>query len=53
MSRSQYALLPALLITVLGLTMTALYWRTEETEITKRADDALQLAADQMVRWSA
>lgn len=48
MSRARLPLLYALLITLLGLAVTATYWRAEEQEVDDRADHALNLAADQI-----
>ena len=48
MSRARLPLLYALLITLLGLIVTATYWRAEEKEVDERTDHALNLAADQI-----
>lgn len=48
MSRARLPLLYALLITLLGLIVTATYWRAEEKEVDDRADHALDMAADRI-----
>ena len=48
MSRARLPLLYALLITLLGLIVSATYWRAEEKEVDDRANHALNLAADQI-----
>lgn len=48
MMRVRRPLLYSLLITLLGLIVTATYWRAEEQEVNERADHALDMSADQI-----
>lgn len=46
--RNLLPLLYALLITLLGLAVTAVYWQAEEQEVHERADQALHTSAEQV-----
>ena len=48
MFRARLPIIYSLLITVLGLVVTATHWRAEEQEVDDRADHALNMAADQI-----